>query len=209
MPRLFSAGNHSQKNTFSSRGRFLIGCSALIFCATAASAQTGPRLIDPALQFPQQVTPKADQGAVANSTPSATVAAPAAGSAANFTLTDMAIAGADTIDRSKLAAIWQPLRGKKINTQDIVAVGNQIAQLYAREGYELVSVQVPGQQFAGGKVRVQVIEGHIDGVRIEGNTADTDLTLLKSYAAAIIADQPLHRLTLERYILLMNAPVIA
>ncbi len=204
MPRLFSTGNHSQKDASCFRGLLVSACSALIFCASTASAQSGPRLIDPALQFPQQVTPKADHGAVANSAPSATVAAPAAGPAVSFTLTDMAITGADTMDQSKLAAIWRPLRGKKINTQDIVAVSNQIAQLYAREGYELVSVQVPAQQFAGGKVRVQVIEGHIDGVRIEGNTSDTDLTLLKSYAAAIIADQPLHRLTLERYILLMN-----
>jgi len=194
----------NKKETASGLSHLLIGLGGILsMCAAPALAQSGPRLIDPATQYPQQIAPKADAGTVAKDAPTAAVAAPA-GPSVSFTLTDMTISGAEAVDQAKLRNIWQPLRGKTVTTQDLSAISNQIAQLYAQSGYELVSVQVPAQQFAGGKVQVEVIEGHIDGVTIEGNTADTDLTLLKSYAAAIITDRPLRKLTLERYILLMN-----
>jgi hemolysin activation/secretion protein len=175
----------------------------LSLCSIGALAQTATfRPIDPSAQFSHQLAPKADPGAVANDVPTAAVAS--AGPTVSFTLTDVTFVGADAIDPAKLTAIWQPSRGKTITNQDVARMGSQIAQLYADSGFELVSVQVPAQTFAGGKVVIAVTEGQIGAVTIEGNTADSDITLLKSYAAKIIADRPLRKATLERYILLMN-----
>ncbi len=173
-----------------------------ILCFGDAGAQTVPRLIDPAAQNPNASLPKGGAASVASDAPAAAVAQAVPGT--GFTLADVQIQGAHTIDQAKLAATWQPLRGKTVTRDDLAALGNKIAQLYAAGGYELVSVIVPAQTFAGGKVTIQVIEGHIGAVTIEGNTEGTDLTLLKAYAAKILADSPLHRETLERYILLMN-----
>jgi hemolysin activation/secretion protein len=175
-----------------------------LYAASLSAQTTAFRPIDPSAQFPHQLAPPTDAGAVANETPKAVAPAVAAGPTVSFTLADVTIVGADSIDKEQLAAIWQPSRGKTVTNRDIAAMGTAIAQSYADAGYELVSVQVPDQTYAGGKAVIVVTEGHVGAITIEGNTADSDITLLKNYAARIVADRPLHKATLERYILLMN-----
>jgi len=177
--------------------------SVLCLCAPGALGQVVPRLIDPSAQFPHAVTQQNDAGTVANGAP-ATTSVQTTGPAAGFVLNQVVVRGANAIDKGRLDALWQPLHGKTVTVQDIVQVGNRIADLYAQDGYELVSVQIPAQQFVAGNVAIDVIEGHVAAITIAGNTADGDLTLIKNYAAKIIADSPLRRATLERYILLMN-----
>jgi hemolysin activation/secretion protein len=190
------------RTTSSISGKSIFVLLGGILCFGGAGAQTVPRLIDPAAQNPNASLPKGYAASVASDVPAAAVAQAVPGG--GFTLTDVQVQGARTIDPARLAATWQPMRGKAVTREDLAALGNTIAQLYATSGYELVSVIVPAQTFAGGKVTIQVIEGRIGAVTIEGNTDGADLTLLKSYAARILADSPLRRDTLERYILLMN-----
>ena len=207
MPPLSSTNIRHPSNLVSFRRNSITGLLTgllSIYAASAFGQATGPRLIDPSAQFPHLTTPKADPGSVASDVPSAAVAVPSGAPVGGFTLTNVTVQGAAAVDPAQLAATWQPLLGKPVTTQDVAAIGSQIAQLYAKSGYELVSVEVPDQTFAGGKVVIVVTEGQIAAVTIEGNTDDADLTLLKNYAAAIIADRPLRRSTLERYILLMN-----
>jgi hemolysin activation/secretion protein len=201
MPELRSS------NSVSPRVSSVFGLAGSVFGLWAAGAfaqqTTTFRPIDPSAQFAHQVAPKTDPGAVASDT-SITPAATPTGPAVSFTLTDVTVVGANAIDKAQLAATWQASRSKTVTNQDIATIGGQIAQLYADSGYELVSIQVPAQTFADGKAVIAVTEGYVAGITIEGNTADSDITLLKTYAANIIADRPLRKATLERYILLMN-----
>lgn len=176
---------------------------SLALPAGQAMAQDAVRVLQPAAIYPQQTLPQTNPKTVA---PSAGAAA-ALGSGiveAHFILSAVAVQGAAHIDPAALAATWRGEVGRSVSTQDILAIANRIATLYSKDGFALVSVQVPKQDFAGGVARIDVTEGYVGAVTIEGNTKGAKLGLLKSYAAAIIADRPLRRPTLERYILLMN-----
>lgn len=156
------------------------------------------------------ITPNPVESNVALPSGQADVAAPGAATAAavaanvSIVLQAVHIEGANAIPAASLAPLWQGLVGKKVTGADLNALSRKIADRYNAAGYALINVQVPPQDFADGLVRLVVQEGHVENVRIEGNTKDADLTLLKHYAAQIIADRPLRRSTLERYILLMN-----
>jgi hemolysin activation/secretion protein len=174
-----------------------------LLAAFGAAGQTVTRVIDPGATRPYQVLPRNAADAVATN-PDNKAAASFAVPPASFVLTDLYVDGVKSLERSQLLALYEPLRGHKISAQDVVALANKIAALYVEGGYELVSVQVPAQTFEDGKAYIQVIEGHVAAVAIEGNTGEADLSLLREYAARIIAEQPLRKATLERYILLMN-----
>ena len=168
-----------------------------------ALAQSAVRVGQPSPIYPQQTMPVTNPSAVAPSVTAGPMLAPGVASV-RFVLRGVNVVGADHLPPEAVAATWRGLVGHNVTTRDIAAIGSKIAKLYDDAGFALVSVQVPQQDFAGGIARIDVMEGHVGAVTIEGNTKGADLSLLKSYAAAIIADRPLHRATLERYILLMN-----
>jgi hemolysin activation/secretion protein len=175
--------------------------AGLSVIAVQVAAQTALHLISPNPVESTVALPDSHPGAVAPSGP----AAPAAVAAnVSIVLRAVRIEGARAIAPASLAPLWQGLVGKRVTGADLAALSRRIADRYSAAGYALINVQVPPQDFAGGVVRMVVQEGHVENVRIEGNTDGADLTLLKHYAARIIADRPLRRSTLERYILLMN-----
>lgn len=122
-----------------------------------------------------------------------------------FRLSSVVVQGGTTLPRDKVAAIWRPYAGTMVGSKQLSAILVALGKLCQKEDLALYSVSLPPQSLAGGQVVVRVVEGYIGGVTIEGNTKGADLSLLKHYAARIIADKPLHRATLERYLLLMQA----
>lgn len=121
-----------------------------------------------------------------------------------LTLRTLRIEGARAIPEQDIAAAWQAQRNQPIRVRDIYAIADRIGALYAKRGLALYQVIVPRQDFANDTATIRVIEGFVDGVTIDGDTKDADLSLLQAYAARIVAERPLRQSTVERYILLMN-----
>ena len=104
-----------------------------------------------------------------------------------------------------LANTWASQIGTIITVKEAYAIGDRVAAAYAAAGFALYRVSIPRQDFASGVLSIQVIEGYVDAIQIQGDTDGVDLSLLHGYAAHIVEDRPLRQATLERYILLMNA----
>jgi hemolysin activation/secretion protein len=173
---------------------------------TPAGALSGSRLIDNGRldQVPPAAVPTSQMTVPQMPIGGAVPTAPAALAARQFLLTELVVDGARSVPAEAIAATWRARQGQRVSVADIYAIAKAIGEVYARSDIALYSVYVPRQPFDGTPVHIRVVEGFVAAVSIEGDTEGADLDLLKRYAARIVADRPLRRTTLERYILLMN-----
>ena len=126
-------------------------------------------------------------------------------SADNFTLTvsRIEINGATALPADVIAGAWRPLIGQKVPLTKIFEAARAITDLYAKAGYALCFALVPAQQIdpVGGVVRIDVVEGYIGEVRIEGEEGGP---LFPDYSRPLLASRPLKTAALERFLLLLN-----
>ena len=121
-----------------------------------------------------------------------------------FTLKELTIKGSTAFSAEELAPLYAGLVGKEVTLLDIYKLRDAITAKYGNAGFGLSKAIIPEQRIqAEGLVRIDVIEGFIDDVIVEGGTAEQQKFL--SYAIEKIkAERPLNVRTLERYLLLAN-----
>ena len=97
----------------------------------------------------------------------------------------------------------QPAQGFSIN--QLQEAANKIAAYYREHGYILAQAFVPAQQVTNGEVTVQVLEGRLAGVTVEGNKGYSADTLRRPFSSLI--GEPLDKDTIESALLtLTNYP---
>jgi hemolysin activation/secretion protein len=114
----------------------------------------------------------------------------------------VSVAGADAIPREQIARIYQPFLGKKVSQADLAAIAAAITDLYRGAGYHLSRAIVPPQDIAAGRVRIEVIEGRISEVALNGEGAEQ--FGVRPMLNAVLAERPSRLATLERQLLLIN-----
>jgi hemolysin activation/secretion protein len=97
----------------------------------------------------------------------------------------------------------QSFIGRTIDSQGMNAIADAVATAYADSDIALYTVTVPQQDFAGGLLRLVVVEGHIEHVEIHGDV-ERGTALVEAYAAKLTAERPLRRSTFQRYISLIR-----
>lgn len=121
-----------------------------------------------------------------------------------FTLKELRLTGNSAFSSAELAELYQPLIGKEISLLDIYKLRDAITQKYGNAGFGLSKAIVPSQHIqTSGIVTLNIIEGFIDNVIIEGAT-DEQQSYLAYAAEQLKAERPLNAKTLERYLLLAN-----
>lgn len=119
-----------------------------------------------------------------------------------ITVTRFTISGETAIDETTLQAEIADLIGKSLTMNDIFAAADRLTAYYRANGYGLASVVVPAQRVAGGVVNLEVIEGRIGQVRVEGSHS-YDFGRLEAYSLQKEGD--LYRsAAMERTMLLLN-----
>ncbi len=115
----------------------------------------------------------------------------------------VSVAEAQSLLDSARAA--QPAQGFSINQLQDVA--GKVAAYYREHGYILAQAFVPAQQVVNGEVVVQVLEGRLAGVLVEGNKGYSSATLLRPFNSLI--GTPLDKDAIESALLtLTNYPGI-
>jgi hemolysin activation/secretion protein len=79
------------------------------------------------------------------------------------------IVGSTVFSDEELAEAVAEWSGREIRSEDLVLVRNAITRLYVEKGYVSSGAIIPDQDFAGGIVELQIVEGRLDEIRIEGN----------------------------------------
>lgn len=122
----------------------------------------------------------------------------------HFTLKELTIKGNTVFSAEELAPLYTELVGKEVSLLDIYKLRDAITAKYGDAGFGLSKAVVPEQRIqVDGLVRVDVIEGFVDEVIVEGGTEEQQAFLAHAIEQ-IKTERPLSVRTLERYLMLAN-----
>ena len=127
-----------------------------------------------------------------------------------FVLRDVTIEGATIYSTEQLREFYAGLVNTEVTLARLFEIASQIQQKYRADGYLLARVIVPPQTISDGVFQLQVIEGFIDRVRIEGDIGPAKARV-QSYLNKIAErdptsgkPRPLREQDAERYLLLAD-----
>ncbi|QBQ55171.1 ShlB/FhaC/HecB family hemolysin secretion/activation protein [Nitrosococcus wardiae] len=167
-----------------------------------AQQQPLPGPIQPQPSPPVQAPPPPEEPAEITITPPG-IAAPPGAEQISVVLREIIFEGATVYTQEELEAVYQEDLGKKILLTRIFEIAEQIQDKYREEGYLLTRVIVPPQTVEEGVFRIQVIEGFVDEVQVEGEVGSVR-ERIKAYLAKVTEIRPVRKQDLERYLLLVN-----
>lgn len=123
--------------------------------------------------------------------------------AVRVTLHTVVLENATAFPVEDLGAVTGPYLGREITGAEIFELARSLTAYYRNAGYILTRVVVPPQTLgADGRLILQVVEGYIASVRIEGDARVLDT--LFALAQKIKDSRPLRAQDLERNLLLAN-----
>lgn len=121
-----------------------------------------------------------------------------------FVLKSVEIKGASAFSADALAFAYEGMVGKKISLLDAHIIARKITAHYHKEGYILSQAVVPQQEIKNGVLVIQVVEGFIGSVLIQGELSDSERNQIAKLAANITKARPARSQDIEHYILLIN-----
>ncbi|MEA5464067.1 ShlB/FhaC/HecB family hemolysin secretion/activation protein [Leptothoe sp. PORK10 BA2] len=164
--------------------RSILGGLVLVFhCAYLAQAQTTPPLpnlplpdlseptrpapLDPPI--PEPLPPEIPLEIPAPSAPDPQPLSPELGDV-RFLIDRIDVFGT-TVLEAEIAALTQPLEGQELSLNDLLNLRTEITNLYLRNGYATSGAFLPtNQDLTSGVVQIQVIEGSVEAIQVNGLT---------------------------------------
>jgi len=116
------------------------------------------------------------------------------------------IVGSTILNQDDLAPILQSLEGKQVTDEQIQKAAQSITQIYANRGYITSQAIVDTQKIVDGVVTIQVIEGKVEKIEIEGLT-HTNLDYVRSRVALGVS-VPVNTAQIEEQLRLLRADPI-
>jgi hemolysin activation/secretion protein len=107
------------------------------------------------------------------------------------------IAGVESIPFELVAAEFAPLTNREVTVAELLQAANKVTQIYQAKGYPLSFAFVPAQTFQDNIVEINVVEGYVSTVKIEGNPGASE-ERLRNIAEQLKEDRPLSRDTFDR-----------
>lgn len=120
-----------------------------------------------------------------------------------FKLRGVSLGGANAIETDQIFKVYQPYLGKKVSQADLAAIAQGVSDLYRTAGFHLSRAIVPPQDIRDGRVRLQVIEGSITEVSLNGDGVEQ--FGVRPLLDPVLAERPSRLATLERQLLLINS----
>lgn len=119
-----------------------------------------------------------------------------------FELNGIEIENGTVYGEAELEHLYKDKIGTKVTLGELNGIANSITSYYRNKGYILTRAVVPPQRADKGVVKIRIVEGFVNDVRIEGDAKDSKP--IQAYADKIRASKPLNASVLERYLLLMD-----
>ena len=166
--------------------------------AQAVPSTSEPGRIDERFQVPQAPTSVPDKVQI----PDPAFGAPDQAAKTHFVLEGVEVDGATVFSAADFSALYAPMLHKDVTLADIYRVRDQITAKYRSQGYILSQALIPPQSITGGVVHVQIVEGSIGKVSVEGTAANEPM--VRASMGGITASRPLQVHDLERRALLVG-----
>jgi len=186
-------------------GAVAFGFSAVAFgfiCVLPAQAQVLPGAVTPGRIRPGPEVPQQPDFDFSIVAPQRSPI-PRAVDEVHFKLADIKIVGAVTIAAAEFRPLYTGLIGKEITLRDILDIADKIEAAYRGRGYLLVRAYVPPQRVRDGVFTIDVVEGHLANVTVQGGDDDVRARV-QNYLAPAIAERPLTLPAMERGLLMAN-----
>jgi hemolysin activation/secretion protein len=132
-----------------------------------------------------------------------TAQAPSAESKIHLKLTKIVFKGNTVYSSAELQQVFAASINHTISLIELQNSVQAVTTKYRDAGYILSRAILPPQVIKGGVVQVQIIEGFVSSILVEGDPGKSK-SLLEGYAKHIMQSKPLQIHTLERYALLSN-----
>lgn len=116
-----------------------------------------------------------------------------------FVLKNVVIEGAMVFGADAFRDTYSALIGQTVGAAELARIVEDITQAYRSRGYFLSRAIIPAQDVESGDLRVQVVEGYVATVEIDG-----DVPELAVYAERLTRERPAQLATLERTLYLMG-----
>jgi len=107
------------------------------------------------------------------------------------------IQGAQAIPLSEIDAITKPYVDTVHTVQEYIDLAGVITKLYRDRGYPLSFAYIPSQTFANHVVRIEVIEGYIGKLVLEGDFGNSE-DRVREIVRPLLEEKPLTAAALER-----------
>lgn len=107
-----------------------------------------------------------------------------------FDIRDYVVVGNTLLPASEIERALAPHRGAQRDFGDIQRALEALEAAYWTRGFTSVSVQLPEQEVAAGRVRFKVVEGRIARVVVEGNVHFSSANVLAALPSLIVGDVP-------------------
>lgn len=120
-----------------------------------------------------------------------------------FLLQRMVIKGSTIYGKRKFSRLFRRYLHKRVTLEQVYIIAQNITNMYRTDGYILSKAVVPPQKIEDGVVQIDVIEGFVDRVAIQGQVRGPR-KLLNEYRKALLKSRPLKAKDLERYLLLVD-----
>ena len=120
-----------------------------------------------------------------------------------FVLRGVSFSGVSAVPSDQIVAIYQPYLGKKVSQADLAAIAQGVSDLYRKAGLHLSRAIVPPQDIRGGRIRLQIVEGSITEIKLDGD--DAGQFGVRPLLDPVLAERPSRLATLERQLLLINS----
>jgi hemolysin activation/secretion protein len=121
----------------------------------------------------------------------------------NFLLQRMIIKGSTIYGKRQFSRLFRKYLHRRVDLTQIYSIAQAITNMYRNDGYILSKAVVPPQKIEGGVVQIDVIEGFVDRVAIQGQVRGPR-KLLNVYRKGLLKSRPLKAKDLERYLLLVD-----
>ncbi|MGR3275083.1 ShlB/FhaC/HecB family hemolysin secretion/activation protein [Acaryochloris marina NIES-2412] len=153
---------------------------------------------------PDPVPPKAPEPILPSPDPSQTSpTGEQPGADVPIEVTRIDVVGSTVLAESEINPIIQPLEGKTVTLADLNTAAQDITKLYLAKGYLTSRAIVSPQTITDGVVQIQIVEGSLESIDIEGNNR-----LNTGYIRSRIeqgVDEPLNTNDLEDQLQLLKA----
>jgi hemolysin activation/secretion protein len=182
-----------------------VGFSLILSSGDFAQAQVPaglPGAVEPGRDLPAPMVPEQPRFNF-SIVPAPASPVPAAADEIQFLLNDIMIVGANAISPETLRPLYDDMIGSQVTLSDIHEVASAIEEAYRLAGYILVRAVVPPQSVADGVFTLNVIEGFIANIVVEGGDAATQ-QIVRAYLQPVLNTQPIELVAMERALLLAN-----
>lgn len=114
----------------------------------------------------------------------------------SFILGGVVINGSSVFEPARFTEFYADLIARQVTSADIDRVAKAITELYKQEGYVLTRAEVRPQEVASGVLTIDVVEGYIAEVAIQGDGVDAEK--FQPYFADLLEERPTRLPTMER-----------